>query len=97
MKISAAAVAALGYVQCTSAFVGPQFAGKPLRSSKIHMHGDTGVDIPKWIGPISTTLAGLMFASQTVGATPVDLPSPPFLSAVETVTGKVPRRYSTVL
>lgn len=73
MKISAAAVASLACVQCSSAFVGPQFANNALRASKLNLHGDSDGEIRGWVGSASAVVAGLAFASQAAGAS-VDLP-----------------------
>ena len=91
MKITAAAVTAIGCVQYTSAFVGPQFGKTAQWSSKIQMHGKEGREVPTWVGPMSTAVAGLVFASQTVGATAVDLPVHPSLPVVEIANGNALR------
>jgi hypothetical protein len=88
MKITAATVAALGCVQYTTAFLGPQFGNKSLRSSKIQMQGNSDDEVPKWVGPVSTAFAGLMFASQPVCATTVDHPILPMFSPIEIANGK---------
>ena len=87
MKITAAAVAAIGYVHYTSAFVGPQF-GRKEWSSKIQMQGNPDRDVPAWVGPISSAVAGLVFASQTVGASTVDIPVSPIFPVIEIAHGK---------
>ena len=87
MKITAAAVTAIGCVQYTSAFVGPQFGQRAHWSSKIQMQGKESREVPTWVGPMSTAVAGFVFASQTVGATVVDRPVHPFVPVVEIVNG----------
>jgi hypothetical protein len=87
MKITAAAVASLAYVQCSSAFVGPQFANKALRASKLNLNGDSDGDSLGWIGSASAVVAGLTFASQAAGAL-VDLPVSPMSPVIEVSNGK---------
>jgi hypothetical protein len=87
MKIAAAAVASLAYVQCSSAFVGPQFANKALQASKLNLRGDYDGDLGSWVGSASAVVAGLTFASQAAGAL-VDIPVPPMSPVIEVSNGK---------
>jgi len=88
MKITASAVAALGCIHHASAFMCPKFTTQTLRSSKVEMEGKSVGEVPTWVGPATTAVAGMVFAAQTVGATSVDLPVPPSLAFVEIPNGK---------
>lgn len=90
MKIAAAAVASLACVQCSSAFVAPQFANRAVRASKLNLIGDSSDgEVRGWVGSASAVVAGLAFASQAAVAS-VDVPAPltsPTLEVV--VNGKM--------
>jgi len=81
MKIATAAVASLACVQYSSAFVGPQFAGRALKSS-LNGHATSDGEVPGWVAPVSTVVAGLTVAAQSVGAA-VDMPVPPMTPSIE--------------
>jgi hypothetical protein len=77
MKFVGAAVLAVSCMPYSDAFVGPQFAIRPVQASKLNLHGNSDGDSPGWVGPAATVVAGLTVASQMVGATVgVSTPAP---------------------
>lgn len=88
MKFSSAAVVSLGCVQYSTAFLTPHFATRSIQSSKVQLNAEVEREVPGWVGPVSTVVAGLTVAAQTVGATDVDLPTVSFVPGIEISNGK---------